>query len=60
MIKFLIHTCIDADSLRNSLMTIAKASGLTPASINLTQIDKLSESKPVLSKVDISIRAETK
>ena len=49
-------TCIAALSLLSSLITSANASGFTPASINFTHIDRLSESRPVFSKLDISIK----
>ena len=54
------YTCRDAASLRNSCTTDANASGFTPASHNFTQIDKDSGSRPVLSSLEISTKAETK
>jgi len=49
-----------ADSLRSSCITDANASGFTPLSHSFTQIAKVSESKPVLRSLDISVKAEIK
>ena len=47
-------TCSAAASLLSSWMTVARASGFTPASQSWIHIRKVSSSNPVLSSFDIS------
>lgn len=51
-------TWMAAASRLSSWTTDARASGLTPASHNLTQIAKDSGSRPVFSNLEISTKAE--
>ena len=51
------HTWIAAASLLSSCTTLARASGLTPASSSCTHILNVSSSSPVFSKSEISFTA---
>ena len=54
-INFNFHIIHDrTDSLFNSVTSAAKASGLAPSSNNWEQMFKVSRSKPVPNKFDIS------